>query len=149
MRRAGGFGWERVPGLEAPRAQRAPFRILSHATDPVVTGEGGGVGFATLALGQDVTWSRGDTRRRLEHDGPPPEAWGFQRRSMVGSDLLEPLSVCVCLRGYQETHVAFVDQRVSDLGARRVGLEIGSHETLESESTSPGNAQHVERQVSV
>ena len=98
-RRSGGFSWERVPRLEAPSAQGAPFRVLSQTADPGVTDEGGGVGFATLALGQNVAWSRGDTRRRLEHDGPPTEAWSLQWGSMVGSDLLEPLSVCVGLIG--------------------------------------------------
>ena len=62
-RRAGGFSWERVPRLESPSAQGAPFRILSQTADPGVTDEGGGVGFATLALGQNVAWRRGDTRR--------------------------------------------------------------------------------------
>ena len=59
-RRAGGFGWERVPRLEAPSAQGAPLRILSQTANTAVTGEGGEIGFATLAFGQDVARCRGD-----------------------------------------------------------------------------------------
>ena len=58
--RAGGFGWESVPGFEAPSAQGAPLGILGQTANTAVACEGGGVDLAMLAFCQDVARSRGD-----------------------------------------------------------------------------------------
>ena len=61
--------------------------------NPAVSGEGGRVGLAALALRHDVSRSGGHAGSGLEEDGPQAEAGGFEWGSMMSGDLLKPSPV--------------------------------------------------------